>query len=415
MTPWKRNALVVWLANFVTAVGMSAFLPLFPFYLRDLGVEDESSVRLWTGIMVAAAPLPAAFLGPVWGALGDRLGRKAMMLRANIAIVIFVGLMGSVSSLWMLLALRLLQGCFSGFIAPAMTLVSVATPDNRQGSVSAWLQTAITGGSVIGPFLGGRMAEFGGLHSVFYMCAGASSVAVLLTVFFVREPEAASGGASRLGGSVAPLDLLRTALRDVLFFLRSPVLRGILLGVFGVRFAGSLVEPMLGLWVERLDGVDPARVEEATGDTFAVWALALLVAAPLWGRFGDRFGYRRLFAVCAAGGALFQIAPLFVDSLLGFQALRFGVGFLVAGLVPAAFAAAARASDASQRGGAYGVTFSSVIMARGLAPVCAGFLAAWFGLETLFVISALLMLFAGLSVARSRAVDPAVQAPPPSG
>ena len=48
----------------------------------------------------------------LWGALGDRVGRKLMIVRANMAIVVFVGLMAFVTSPWQLLALRLGQGLF---------------------------------------------------------------------------------------------------------------------------------------------------------------------------------------------------------------------------------------------------------------------------------------------------------------
>jgi len=411
VSPWQRNVGAVWLNNFITSAGMMCFLPLFPFYIRDLGVHDEASVRIWTGVLVAAAPLPAAFMGPIWGALGDRLGRKPMMVRANLAIVVFVGLMGSVDSVWQLLALRLLQGCFSGFIAPAMTLVSVATPDDRQTRVTAWVQTATMAGGAVGPWLGGRLAASQGSRSVFVACAAASMLAVLLTTWLVREPQAVDGGDARQKRAVSPADLLRGVARDIAGFLRSPVLRGILIAVFAVRFGGSLVDTYVGLWVEQLPGIAPADVERATGDAFAVFTLALLVGAPVWGGLGDRMGHRRLFTLCAVGAALFQAAPLLVDDYHVFLALRFAAGFFVAAHVPAAFAAAAKHSDVTQRGGAYGVTFSSVILARALAPLAAGLLSASFGLEVLFALSAALMLGAGLVVQqRGRAADRAERA-----
>ena len=89
MSTPARNFPVVWVSNFVTAAGMTAFLPQFPLYLQEMGVEDPAAVRVWAGVLVGAAPLPAAFMGPVWGALGDRIGRKLMMVRAQLAIVVF--------------------------------------------------------------------------------------------------------------------------------------------------------------------------------------------------------------------------------------------------------------------------------------------------------------------------------------
>ena len=72
-----------------------------------------------------------------------------MLLRANLAIVVFVGLMSLATSPFTLLALRLIQGIFSGFIAPSLTLVSVQTPADRQGRVAGLLHTSFLAGGVL--------------------------------------------------------------------------------------------------------------------------------------------------------------------------------------------------------------------------------------------------------------------------
>ncbi len=96
MKRWERTYWVVFAANLITAVGMMSFLPFFPTFLRELGVEGEAAVKTWTGIAFGAAPFSAALMGPIWGALGDRFGRKMMVLRSLLAITLFVGCMGFV-------------------------------------------------------------------------------------------------------------------------------------------------------------------------------------------------------------------------------------------------------------------------------------------------------------------------------
>ena len=95
---------------------------------RVLVVEDDAAIKVWTGLIVGAAPFVAAFMSPIWGALGDRVGRKLMVMRALAAIGLFVGAMGFAQSPWQLLVLRVMQGVFSGFIPPSITLVSVGAP-----------------------------------------------------------------------------------------------------------------------------------------------------------------------------------------------------------------------------------------------------------------------------------------------
>src|SRR5204863_5307252 len=96
----------------------------FPTLLRELGLTDRNEIAVWAGVLFGAAPLSAALMSPIWGALGDRYGRRLMVLRSLVAITVFVGAMAFATSTWHLLLLRLLQGVFSGYSAPSLTLVS---------------------------------------------------------------------------------------------------------------------------------------------------------------------------------------------------------------------------------------------------------------------------------------------------
>lgn len=384
----RRNFTVVWAANFVTAVGMMGFIPLIPLYLRELGVSGTEDERIWSGVLAAGAPLMAAFMAPVWGSLGDRLGRKPMLMRANLAIVLFVGSMGFAGSVWQLLALRLAQGVFSGFLAPAMTLVSVTAPAESQGRTVGWLQTGVLCGSAVGPLVGGAVADAFGLRAVFLVCASMSLVAFALVGLFVIEPPGERHGSAELRG---PLQLLRGVARDVQLLLASRALRGVLIGVFAVRFGASIIEPVLALFVETLDGVDHEALATDAGLVFSVQVAATVFVTPLWGRLGDRRGPRRVFRLCAAGAAAAYLSQAWVTSFHGLLALRFMSGVFLAGIMPMAYAAASRHSSSEQRGGAYGFTFSSVILARGLGLLFGGWLAARVGFAPLFVGGALLM------------------------
>jgi len=404
----RRNFAAVWVANFITAVGMMGFIPLIPLYLRELGVSGAESERIWSGVLAAGAPLMAAFMGPLWGSLGDRVGRKPMLLRANLAIMVFVGCMGLVTSIWQLLALRLIQGVFSGFLAPAMTLVSVTAPAERQGRTLGLLQTGVLCGSAIGPLVGGAVADSLGLRAVFFVCAGTSLVAFLVVALVVVEPPRAAVPKGSLSG---PGKLLRAVAGDLRLLLANRALRGVLLGVFAVRFGASLIEPVLTLFVETLKGVDPERLASQAGLVFSVQVAATVFVTPYWGRLGDRRGPRRVFRLCAAGAALSFGAQALVTSLPQLLCLRLVCGVFLAGIMPTAYSAASRHSSADQRGGAYGFTFSSVILARGLGLLGGGWLAAHVGFAPLFVVGGLLMGAAAL-VARMGAARTPLRSQP---
>lgn len=381
---------------------MMGFLPLFPLLLRDLGVRDDAAVKAWSGLLVGAAPLTAAFMGPLWGVVGDRIGRKPMMVRANLAITVFVGLMALARTPEQLLALRLAQGVFSGFIAPSITLVSVNTPLQRQGHVTGLLATAVVAGSLVGPSLGGLVADHAGFAPVFAGCAALSAAAAALVAWGVRE-ERAPGAAGPLG--VRPV--LAALRRDLAVFVQPGPLRTAVAVVFVTRFGMRLVDPVLALWVERLGGTPPERLGTVTGSLFSASALATLLCTPLWGRFGDARGHGRVLASCAAVGAACYLAMGLVSSVAPLWPLRFLSAAFLSGCQPAAFALAAQASAEERRGAMLGLAFGSQVLANAAGPACGGLLAGVTGLLPLFVVASALMAGAALLALRAGRAAPA--------
>lgn len=73
---------------------MTVLTPFLPLYLVELGITDPAKLDLWSGAITSVNFLVAAAASPLWGALGDRLGRRAMVLRSSLAICVFTALRG---------------------------------------------------------------------------------------------------------------------------------------------------------------------------------------------------------------------------------------------------------------------------------------------------------------------------------
>ena len=65
-----------------------------------------------------------AIVSPIWGKLGDIHGRKLMLIRASLGMAIIMTLMGFVTDVYQLVALRFLMGAVSGFLSTAMTFIA---------------------------------------------------------------------------------------------------------------------------------------------------------------------------------------------------------------------------------------------------------------------------------------------------
>lgn len=420
---WRRTYWVVWIANLVTSIGMMSFLPFFPSLLEEMGVDDPVAKRAWAGVIFGAAPLSATLMSPIWGALGDRFGRKLMVCRSMVAICLFVGGMYWAATPWHLLALRLGQGLFSGFIPPSITLVSVGAPPEKQGRVAGDLTTALALGGLIGPGLGGAIAVWTGSRRDVFLFVGIASLisAVLVALFAVEDKSLRQ----ERRGQLSVRQALRGTGGDVGRVLASPLMRSMALVVFALQLGLGSVNPLLELHVRdllgpspsgwawlatlfRFDPGDRAAVETfATGMLFTVMGVANLVALPFWGRYGDAFGHRRALILCGLGTSISLGLQAAASSYLLLLFGRVLMGIAMAGTGPLAFGMAASETRAERRGGAFGVVFSARTLAVAVGATAGGFAAPWIGVRGVMLAGGCIVAAALWGFVRSRPSDQA--------
>lgn len=382
---WRRNLWVLWIANFLTSVGLMALLPFFAPFVRDLGETDPRRCELWAGIIVGAGPFMAAVLSGFWGAVGDRVGRKRMVIRALIAITIFVGGMAFANAPWQLLVLRIWQGAFSGYVAPTLTLVSVLAPLDRQGRVGGSLQTSVLAGAVMGPWLSSLVAPSIGYGGIALICALMSlSSAAIVATFVVEPPRSEATQPARRGVSRMFVD----AARDLGSALRRPGVGGLLIALLLVRTASAAVNPTLVTHVEALLGGASVEAHRVASWVFSAQPLATLAFLPLFGRIADRRGSRLVLLVCVLCGALATLAQAFTHSALALGAWRLVAGGFLAGVLPASVAATAHGGSADRRGGELGLTFSALTFGLAFGPWIGSAIDAYFGYPNLLLTSA---------------------------
>ena len=414
MESWKQTYWAVWFANLVTAIGMMSFLPFFPEHLRALGMTDPDSIARWSAAIFGAAPLTAGLMMPVWGAIGDRIGRKAMVMRALLAICVFVGLMRFADTPLALFFLRVGQGLFTGFVAPSVTLVSVAAPAHKQGQVSGSLQTALAAGSVIGPFVGGLLSVSIGVRGVFTFVAAAAFVSAVCVLLFAREDPAQRRG--KVEGQHGVRGLVRAAFGDIGVVWANPTLRLTIFTVFVMQFGIGSTNPLTELYVEELFRADStSRLGEwlmgtfsldsqaelhtlATSAMFGGMSLILLVAMPLWGMRGDRIGHGRTLAWSAVLCAIAMLFHALAPSILMLFVAKLFLGGSVAGGAPSAFGIAASEAPVESRGGTIAAVVSARTFAVSIGAIVGGQLAPLIGIRGLYWGGAVLVAVSALGL-----------------
>ncbi len=365
-------------------MGMSMFLPFLPLYLRHLGVPERQLE--WTSGLMFAAPFFAATIAtPIWGFLGDRHGRKLMVVRAALGLTVVAALMGLATSVPQLFALRLAQGAVSGFVAAALALMATSAPRERMGYALGTLQTAIPSGTIMGPLVGGFLADRIGARHVFFATAAMTLTAAIVVMLLVREGERPreEGGPGRI-------------LENYALVFGSPQLRMLFFVLFACQFALMSLSPVMALFVESL-GAKGRLLATTTGAVFAVTGLANVLAAPRWGRRSDGKGYRPTLKTALLGAGACALPQGLVTAPWQLFLIRIPYGLFIGGVTPSVHAMISLRAPADRRAGTLGVTSTALMLGNLVGPLAGGTIAGIFGLRSVFFMSTgvfLVILFA---------------------
>src|SRR5581483_8539009 len=163
----------------------------------------------------------------------------------------------------------------------------------------------------------------------------------ILTVLFVREKFVPPPPDQTKTGLTGILRDIRTRGRDRQLLIMMVVL-------FSANFGVNVVQPMLPLFVQYLDPAESTAT--VTGLIFTVAGVVAAISSIVWGRLGDRIGYRRLLIAMALGAGLIYIPQGLVVSVLQLIALRGILGIFDGGLLPSANALVASSQPAEKAG-----------------------------------------------------------------
>ena len=312
MESWKVNIISVWFGCFFTGLAISQILPFLPLYVEQLGVTSHEALSMWSGLTFSVTFLVSAIVSPMWGSLADRKGRKLMLLRASLCMAVAILLQAFATNVWQLFILRAVMGLTSGYIPNAMALVASQVPRERSGWALSTLSTAQISGVIVGPLLGGYMADTLGLRMVFYVTAALLMVSFLVTLFLIKEGARPNiRKADRLSSNAVFASLPYPKLMISLFVT-----------TMVIQLCNGSVGPILALFIKHLSP-ESNNIAFISGFIAAVPGISALISAPRLGKLGDRIGTARVLMATLIFAVILFFAMSWVTSPMQLAVLGF--------------------------------------------------------------------------------------------
>ncbi|MDN7240694.1 MFS transporter [Planococcus sp. N028] len=229
---------------FIAFLGIGLVIPITPTIMNELNISGAV-----VGYMVSAFALAQLIFSPLAGRAVDKYGRKPMIISGLFIFSISELLFGLGETVEVLFISRILGGVSAAFIMPAVTafIADITTTQTRPKALG-YMSAAISTGFIIGPGIGGFLAEIS-TRLPFFFAAGFGMFAMFLSLLLLKEPERQSETAHQYGEQKKGFGRILSPMYFVAFMV-------VLISSFGL----ASFESLFSLFVDRKFGFTPKDI-----------------------------------------------------------------------------------------------------------------------------------------------------------
>ncbi|MDR0136193.1 MFS transporter [Metabacillus idriensis] len=310
MSAEQKKKMFILMINMFIAIGsFGIIIPILPAYLESINQGGTAA-----GLMIAIFAGAQLIFSPIAGKWADQYGRRKMIIYGLIGLTLSMFVFYAVDSIWWLYASRVIGGIGAALLVPAIfAYVADITSMDQRAKGNSFVSAAMSLGIVIGPGIGGFLADFG-LKMPFLISAIVSLAAVIFSIVVLEESE------TKDVSVVMPEDTESMA-KKMVRSVRMPYFVPLVITLV-MSFGLMAYESVLGLFVDNQFDATPQEIALMITSTGIISVIVqLFVVDRVVRRFGEGMVLNIFLAVAAIGFFLSLFASSYV--------LFFGVTLLI--------------------------------------------------------------------------------------
>ena len=241
----------------IDAMGIGLIMPVMPDLMVEVGGGTLGAAAFWGGLLSTSFAAMQFLFGPVVGGLSDRFGRRPILLVSLVAMAADYLLMAVAGTIWLLLIGRIIGGITAATHSTANAYIAdISKPEDKSANFGL-IGAAFGIGFVLGPLIGGLLAEYG-TRAPFYAAAVLAGLNALFGWVILKE--------TVTDAIRRPFSLKRANPFGAFKALSKLPMIGTLLGVYFVYSIAHTVYPAIWSYFgkERFDW-DPATIGLSLG------------------------------------------------------------------------------------------------------------------------------------------------------
>ena len=170
----------------IDSMGIGLIIPVMPALIREVQGTGIASAVLWGAVLSVAFAAMQFLFGPLLGNLSDRFGRRPVLLTSLVVLALDYLIMAVAGSIWLLLAGRIVGGITAATHSTANAyMADISSPDDKAANFGL-VGAAFGLGFVLGPAMGGFLAEFG-TRAPFYAAAVLAAANAVFGYYVLKE------------------------------------------------------------------------------------------------------------------------------------------------------------------------------------------------------------------------------------